>query len=214
MRRALLSTVCLWLALPLNAGETPHSTDRPPRTAFSPTEEPGKAAKPAAPPADARRQWRKTGPRGEAPAEKPASPESVSPAADPSPDDQWRRTPADRRWQTWRRLPPSKQIDLWRALDPDERAAYWEGMNVHERATLWPPMTGEERELSWGRTSPEDRAALCDGLPPALKAEWTARLPEGGRVPVRDGADDGKFSPAKPKPGFTPKSSYREDDLE
>jgi hypothetical protein len=125
-------------------------------------------------------------------------------------EQQWRRSPPDRRWESWREFPAEKQIDLWRKLEPEERGGYWRAMNVHERFTLWLRMTTEEKETYWERLPESERAELCALFPPKEKALWEPRL--AAKPEAADAS--GKFRPAKPAPGFQPKSSYREDDEE
>lgn len=150
-------------------------------------------------------------PAGEPPQPMATAAEKSAPNAAKE-EDQWRRSPPDRRWESWREFPVEKQVDLWRKLDASDREAYWAGMNVHERSTLWSRMTDEEKETYWAALQEPDRRALCAVFPPKEKALWEPRLAKGATAERPE--KDGKFRPATPAPGFQPKSSYREDDEE
>lgn len=205
------------LCVPSAADQMPYPTDRPPSTAFTPkgkrffrSKEP-----PQKSPAN---QWRKKDSTpapatGETSAETQEGGGEVPAEGGPTPEwdkDQWRKTPADRRWQSWRKFPVAKQVELWRDLSQEERQSYWDRMNVHERATLWGVLEGPEKDFYWGKTPEADRALLVDQLPPQEKKAWEPRL-EDAR-PARPDEQREKFKPATPEPGYTPKSMYREDD--
>ncbi len=216
----------------LNA-DRPYSTTRPPKTAFSSPDSQKETT--ASTDTSKGTQWRKKsrvrpgGPLFTSP-ETGAATENKSkfvpgkaanaPRADTvqgtsaqkeNPEAQWRINPGDRRWETWRELPPSQQIDLWRDLTLEEKNRYWDAMNVHERATLWTKMDPEEKERCWDRLPETDRRALCDNMPPKERALWSPRLAANtGSVGEDKGA--AKFKPAKPLPGYQPKSNYTEED--
>ncbi len=210
------------LSVPSAADQMPYPTDRPPSTAFTPKGKRFFRSK-EPPQKSPAHQWRKKGSTsvpapaaGETSAETQEGASSeVSAQGGPPPEwdkDQWRKTPADRRWQSWRKFPVEKQVELWRDLGPEERQSYWDRMNVHERATLWGVLEKPEKDLCWEKTSETDRGLLVEQLPPQEKKAWETRLSGTPSDPADEQRE--KFKPATPAPGYTPKSMYREDDEE